>query len=115
MTEKFQKNIQDWVSIDNKIKNLQNEIREYRDKKTQLTNSIFTYAESNNLENAVIKISDGKLKFNNCKNSSPLTFKLLSQCLNELIPDEDKVDNIISYIKSKREVKYYYDIKRTYN
>ena len=115
MTEKFQKNIQDWVSIDNKIKSLQQQVKEFRDQKSELTNDIFTYAESNNLENAVIKISDGKLKFHNCKNNSPLTFKLLSQCLNDLIPDEDKVDNIINYIKSKRETKYYYDIKRTYS
>ena len=115
MTDKFQKNIQDWVSIDNKIKNLQQQVKEFRDQKSELTNDIFTYTESNNLENAVIKISDGKLKFHNCKNNSPLTFKLLNQCLNDLIPDEDKVDNIISYIKSKRETKYYYDIKRSYS
>lgn len=115
MSEQFQKNIQDWVSMDNKIKNLQIELREFRDQRSQLTNNIFTYAESHNLENAVIKISDGKLKFNNCKNNSPLTFKLLRESLLELFQDEEKVDTIITYIKNKRETKYYYDIKRTYN
>ena len=31
--------------------------------KSNLTDNIFNYAEQNNLENAVIQISDGKLKF----------------------------------------------------
>ena len=42
MSEQFQKNIQDWVSMDNKIKNLQMELREFRDQRSQLTNNIFT-------------------------------------------------------------------------
>lgn len=115
MTEQFQKNIQNWVTIDNKIKALQQQVKTFRNEKSDLTNNIFTYAESNNLENAVIKISDGKLKFHNCKNNSPLTFKLLRESLLELFHDDDKVTSIVDYIKNKRETKYYYDIKRSYS
>ena len=114
MSSEFQKNIQDWVTIDNKIKNLQQNVKELRMTKSILTDNIFNYAENNNLQNAVIQISDGKLKFQNVKSTSPLTFGFLKQCLNECIHDTDQVDELIKYIKSKRTTKTNYDIKRSY-
>ena len=65
MSNHFQQNIQNWVSVDNKIKNLQHEVKELRNTRNSLTQNIFIYAETNNLENAVIQITDGKLKFQN--------------------------------------------------
>ena len=114
MSQQFQKNIQSWVNIDNKIKNLKEDLKNLRSNKNQLTNSIFTYAESNNLENAIIQISDGKLKFQNIKTTSPLTFKFVEECLNECIPNKEQVKHLIQFIKQKRTVQCKYDIKRTY-
>jgi len=115
MSDNFQKQIQNWVSVDNRMKNLQMQVKELRQVKNTLTDSIFQYAESNNLENAVIKISDGKLKFQNVKSTSPLTFRFVEECLNDVISNEEQVKTIIKYIKSKRETKYNYDIKRSYS
>ena len=115
MTDKFQTNIQEWVSIDNRMKNLQQQVKELRNEKNNLTNNIFTYAETNNLENAVIQISDGKLKFHNMKQTSPLTFRLVKETLSECFDSEELIEKIIDKIKSKRDIKYSYDIKRTYN
>ena len=114
MSSVFQKNIQEWVTVDNKIKTLNQEIKELRGNRNSLTNNIFTYAESNNLENAVIQISDGKLKFQNLKQTAPISFKLVKEVLNECIDNEEHVEAIITAIKNKRESKYTYDIKRTY-
>ena len=114
MSQLFQKNIQSWVNIDNQIKNLNAELKSLRSNKNVLTNSIFTYAESNNLENAIIQISDGKLKFQNVKTTSPLTFKFIEECLNECIPNKEQVKQLIKFIKQKRTSQYNYDIKRTY-
>ena len=114
MSSVFQKNIQDWVTVDNQIKTLNQEIKELRGNRNSLTNNIFTYAESNNLENAVIQISDGKLKFQNLKQTAPISFKLVKEVLNECIDNEEHVEAIITAIKNKRESKYTYDIKRTY-
>ena len=75
----------------------------------------FNLLESNNLENAVIQISDGKLKFQNVKQTAPLTFKLVKEVLDECIDNEQHVKAIIKAIKDKRESKYVYDIKRTYS
>ena len=114
MSEGFQKNIQNWVSIDNRIKALQNQVKELRTERTDLTSSIFNYAENNNLENAVIQISDGKLKFANVKQTSPLTYALVEDALKDCIESEDAVKNIIKHIKSKRQTSFKYDIKRSY-
>ena len=114
MSSLFQKNIQDWVALDNQIKTLNQETKDLRSQRNNLTNNIFTYAESNNLENAVIQISDGKLKFQNVKQTGPLTFKLVKEALDECIGNEEHVKAIIKVIKNKRETKYSYDIKRTY-
>jgi len=114
MSSVFQKNIQDWVTVDNQIKTLNQQIKELRGNRSSLTNNIFTYAESNNLENAVIQISDGKLKFQNLKQTAPISFKLVKEVLNECIDNEEHVDAIITAIKNKRESKFTYDIKRTY-
>ena len=115
MSSVFQKNIQDWVTIDNKIKTLNSQVKELRGNRNSLTNNIFTYAESNNLENAVIQISDGKLKFQNVKQTSPLTFKLVKEVLDECIKNDEHVKVIINAIKNKRESKFSYDIKRSYS
>ena len=38
----------------------------------------------------------------------------IEQCLNECIDNEQNVKDIIKYIKQKREIKYYNDIRRSY-
>jgi len=107
--------IKEWVNYDNQIKLHSNKMKELRLRKSQLTESIFDYAEKNNLQNAVIEISDGKLKFQNIKQTSPLNFRFLEQCLTECIGNTEDVKNIIKYIKQKREIKYSSEIKRSYN
>lgn len=114
MSSEFQKNIQNWVTLDNQIKTLNQQVKQLRVNRNSLTGNIFNYAESNNLENAVIQISDGKLKFQNVKQTAPLTFKLVKEVLSECIQNEEHVNVIIEAIKNKRESKYVYDIKRTY-
>lgn len=111
----FNKDIVQWVSLDNKINNLRGEMREMRSTKSDLKDRIYTYAEQNELDRAVIKISDGQLKFQQTKQTSPLTLKYLKRCLSECISDDKQVDSIMNYIKEKREFKTVYDIKRTFN
>tara|TARA_B100000073_G_C23732719_1_gene571367 strand:+ start:1273 stop:1617 length:345 start_codon:yes stop_codon:yes gene_type:complete len=114
MSDEFQNNIQSWVSLDNRIKNLSQQVKNLRSQRNTLTNNIFTYAESNNLENAIIQITDGKLKFQNVKQTSPLTFRLVQETLLEFF-DDNVTEKIIDRLKNKRDTKYSYDIKRTYS
>ena len=108
----FEKGIQQWVSIDNQLKLLHEKTVELREKKTELSKTIFGYAEKNNLRNSTINISDGKLKFVNTSVASPLTFKYVEKSLAEIIDDETQVKQIIDYLKKNREVKTLTEIKR---
>ena len=54
----FEQQIQQWVSIDNKIRLLNDQIQELREKKLKLSDNLNDYAKENNLSNATIQISD---------------------------------------------------------
>lgn len=111
----FTDKIREWVSIDNKIKKYQEEIKKARQNRSSLANSILEDAENSNMQHAVIQITDGKLKFQNTRVTAPLTFRFLESCLNECITDEEQVKQIIKFIKSKRQVNFVPEIKRTYS
>jgi hypothetical protein len=111
----FEQNIQQWVSIDNQIKQLNDKIKELKDKKGSLNDLILNHVETSNLSNATVQITDGKLKFIKTKDTQQLTFKYLETCLREIIKNEDQVSRIVEYIKNKRDVKYIPEIKRFYN
>ena len=111
----FEQHIQQWVSIDNQMKQLTDKIKELRDKKNTLNDAIFNHVDNSNLSNATVQISDGRIKFVKTKDTQVLTFKYLETCLHEIIKNQDQVNKIIEYIKNKREIKYVPEIKRFYN
>jgi len=111
----FEQQIQQWVTIDNQIKILNDKIKELRDKKNILSEQINTHIETSQLNNASVKISDGQLKFIKVKETQQLTFKYLETCLSEIIKNEEQVKKIVEYIKNKRKVNYVPEIKRLYN
>lgn len=111
----FEESIKQWVSKDNQIKNYSEKLKVLRQERSTLTEHIISYAEDNNLSNAVIQITDGKLKFNNSKSSSPLTYKFIEECLVECLGSDEKAKAIVKYIKSQRVTNIKSEIKRYYN
>jgi uncharacterized coiled-coil DUF342 family protein len=57
----FENQIQQWVSVDNQLKQLNEKVKEMREKRNVLEQNITNYASSNNLSNATIKIGDENL------------------------------------------------------
>lgn len=111
----FDQYIKEWVVLDTQLKSLCDKVKEMREKKNSLNNKIFEHVSRNNLFHSNVNISDGKLKFTQSKVTNPLTFKYLEKCLGEVITNEKQVNQIMDYIKDKREVKSIYEIKRFYN
>ena len=86
-----------------------------RTKKNSFNIDILEYIQDNNLENATIKIGNGKLKFIDINQQQPLTYKFICECLYDYFDnDEEKVIDIISYLKSHRKIKTTREIKRTF-
>jgi hypothetical protein len=111
----FENQIQQWVSVDNQLKKLNEQIKELRDTRNNLEQNIIQYASSNNLSNSTIQISDGKLKFVNTTVTESLTFKYVEKTLGELIKNQSQVELIINHLKQKRSVKNTPEIKRYSN
>ncbi len=111
----FADNIKQWVALDNRIKRYNAEMKLARIDRNDLTANIIAYADSNNMRNATVQITDGKLKFQDTRTTAPLTFKFVKRCLTDCIGDASKVEQLIKYMKEQREVRYISEIKRTYN
>lgn len=111
----FEKKIQQWVAVDNRLKELNEQTKELRQQRSDANDAIIEYIQTNKLSNAVINITDGKLKFGELKQTAPITLGFLEKCLGEVITNSNQVDQIMSYIKQKREVKVIPEIKRYYN
>ena len=111
----FENQIQQWVSMDNQIKLLNEKVKDLRDKRNSLEENIIEYANSNNLSNSTIQISDGKLKFAITRTSEPLTFKYIEKTLGEVIKNESQIKLIMEHLKQKRNIKVVPEIKRFSN
>lgn len=111
----LEKSIQSWVELDNELKKLNDKVKEIRTRKNDVEDKIMVYVENNEMNNSVVNISDGKIKFCETKQTSPLTLGFLEKCLSEVIANQGQVKQIMDYIKSKRETKVVPEIKRYYN
>jgi hypothetical protein len=111
----FENQVQQWVSVDNQLKILNEKVKQLRDTRNSLSENITTYAQKNNLSNSIIQISDGKLKIANTKVQPPLTFKYVEKTLGEVISNEAQVRLIVEHLKQKRDIKIVPEIKRFYN
>ena len=114
-TNNLEKTIQNWVELDNELKKLNEKSKDIRTRKNDVEDKIMTYVEDNDMNNSVVNIIDGKIKFCETKQTSPLTLGFLEKCLSEVIANQGQVKQIVDYIKSKRETKMVPEIKRYYN
>mgnify|MGYP003337735269 CR=1 FL=1 len=113
--EKFQQNIKEWVRLDGQIKEYNEQLNQIRTEKSTLQANIYDFVQENDLESSTIKISDGKLKFTQTKQTPPLSLGFIESCLQEKLNNDDLVSDLMEYIKSKREPKISSEIKRYYD
>ena len=111
----FEKQIQKWVEIDNKIKKINAELKSSRELKNDLETSIMTTVNNKKLLNTSLSLPDGRLRFVETKTTNPISLTFVEQCLNDLIPNKSQVQHILKYMKEKREIKINSEIKRYYN
>jgi len=110
----FTDQIRQWVTLDNQLKTLNDRAKELRAQRNAVSDNILGYVDTHQLNNSVVKISDGRLRFTETTQYSPLTFKHVEECLKKCIQDEGDVKKIMKLIKDTRQSKSVSDIKRTY-
>ena len=110
----FQENIKKWVTIDNSIKTTTEQLKNMKTERSEISDTILDFVETENLNSTTININNGTLKFGTVKQSNGLTLTYVKTCLEQCISNEDDVNSIMDVIKSSREVKVSSEIKRSY-
>ena len=105
--------IKNWVLLDNNINKLYHQTKLFREKKNIMTNNIFKLLEDKNIKN--IKISDGNLQLNNSYSYEAITYKFLQECFSEYFDNNNETDQLLNFIKTKRNRTTVNSIKRFYN
>ena len=111
----LEKSIQKWVELDNEMKLLNEQVKDLRTRKNDMEDKIIDYVNEHDMNNNIVNITDGKLKFCETKQTMPITLGFLEKCLGDIISNQNQVKQIMEYIKGKREHKVVPEIKRYYN
>lgn len=101
-----------WIKLDNKIQELNAELKQLRHDKNVLETALTNYAKDNDMENSTVKVNNNKIKFSVTKSAEPITFKYLEKNLCNIIKNEDQLQKTMEYLKDNREVKYNYSVKQ---
>jgi len=114
-TTLFDKQIQKWIEMDNKIKKINAELKTSRELKNDIETSIMETVNNKKLLNTSLSLPDGRLRFVETNTTNPISLTFIEKCLNDLIPNKSQVQHILKYMKDKREIKTNPEIKRYYN
>ena len=115
-TFNFDETMSEWVHIDNRIKQLSEQLNKLKEEKNEISDKLNDYVESNSVDRKSINVNlkDSQIKFITTKVPQTLTFKYLEKCLSEIITDAEQVEQIIDYVKSNRTINEINEIKRIY-
>ena len=108
----LEERVKNWVALDNEIKTINEKLRLLREKRDDSSDSILTYIQEKRLDNATIKISDGRLRFVSVKQQNPLSYKFIDDSLRKCISNPEQVDLIMEFIKKERPSQVSTEIKR---
>ena len=124
----IQDNVKDWVTVDNRIKSLSEQLKDLRNTKKAYEDNMVTWANSNTADDGsgrpvqrpVIRISDGKLRFVETRQTAPLSLKYVEQRLKILLENStpnasEMVALIMKDLKDHRETKIVQEVKRVYD
>jgi hypothetical protein len=110
--DRFIHHVKQWVVVDSQLASVNETARKLRATKHELTDAICEYMVEQKIDHNKIKITDGELKVYEKNEYSPLTFTFVKECLDEILDKPEHSDQIIEYMKEKREVKTSRDIRR---
>lgn len=95
-------NIKEWIKLDNEISKLQQEMKERKDKKKNLSINLMEIMKKNNLD--CFDINGGSILYKKNVTKKPITAKSLMLLLHQYYPTaSDKADEITKFILDNRE------------
>ena len=113
VSSQFTNGMKQWIQMDMKMSEHFKSIREIREKKKAVEVQLVNYMASNELTNTSIKLLNQKVSYTQETSYSSLSFKFLDSVLLEYFKnDQDKVDEIILFIRDRRSKKMSTGLKR---
>jgi hypothetical protein len=95
-------NIKEWVKIENEIKQLQKAIKDRREKKKQLTNTLVGVMKTHDID--CFDINNGQIMYTKNKIKAPITKKSLQEILIKFYGDDNKsADDMKKFILDNRQ------------
>lgn len=111
----FQERIKEWISLDNKINNYNKKLKTLRATRNLLSQKTSQYMDTNDQKDLVINIGDGKLKyFENRKKGIPSMSFLRLAFLDYFDNNEEKVQELITFLQNRLPVTEEKGLKRYY-
>ena len=111
MNQELINNIKNWINTDNKIKELQKNIKTLRIEKKKFTESLVEIMKKNEID--AFDISDGKLLYTKTEIKTPISKKHLLNSVSQFFKgDEQTVENLCTFILNSRKTKTSENIKR---
>jgi hypothetical protein len=109
--EELVTNIKEWIKIDTEISTLQNEIKERKNKKKQLSELLMTTMKKNSID--CFDITGGSLIYKKNKVKKPLNSKTLMSTLKAYFESTPtKAEELTKFIMDNREEQVKETIKR---
>lgn len=103
--------VKKWITVETELKKANENVRQLRESKHELTSTICHWMKSKEMPNRMIRVSDGEMRFYEKKEYSPLTYGYLEKCLSNIIQDKSHIEFIMKYLKENREITVTTDIR----
>ena len=97
--------IKEWIIINNKILSLQKSLKELRNEKKKISNTLISVMENNNIDE--FDINNGKLIYRKTKVKAPITKEYLTNMLEKYFEKYPEVDtnDVGNFLLENRHIK----------
>jgi len=106
----FEDSVREWVRLDNKVRQLSDELKELRKEKKPKEDSIIKHLEQNGIN--VIEINGGKLRRNKSETKQKIQQEDIEKALKNKL-NTQKASEIMEYMENNRSTKINVNLKRT--
>lgn len=114
-SSKFEKYVQYYLILDQEIEKQQEQLKKIKLKRAELHSKIIDIMKNNSWEKSVLDAGIYKLHLVEKKQYTSLSFSYIEKCLDMLLSNKNSISVIMNKIKSEREVKTSFELKKETN
>lgn len=106
----FKQQVKTWLQLDDKVTELQQQIKAHRQQQKELTPLIIHFMNERNIQE--ISSNEGSIRFNVAKTRAGLSNKKLQSTISSYFNNDEKTKELIDHIMENREIKETIKLKR---